>query len=810
MKYEQTYSIFKKMENNQPEKHKYKTFKKNHFTYLLSEETKKAVLFGAESIKGEILIPRSFKKDGQEYTIVGIRSGCFNFTDITSIRFSADSKIRSIKNRVLSYIIKSIVIPPSVSELEEQWCENTDNLINVQIMPNNQYFMNIDNKLVLGKTNKKRHDYDVLLFARRDIKTAKIPSFVKRIASFAFQKSSVENVSIPSKVEEISEGCFKECKQLANVTTTKRSHLRIIGKDAFLGSKIESINIPSSVTVICESAFAFCKSLKNVEISKDSNLQEIQKSAFEYTHFESIFIPSQVTSIGECAFKDCIELRTVEIASNSNLQKIGRKAFKYSRIESFQLPKQVTIIAEKAFYKCYDINDFYIPNDSQLQIIEKKAFGVSNVVYFYIPETTTRICENAFYKSRLQNIEISVDSENLTIEKSAFDSTDLYNITMPSTVLLEENWSLNISKLTSIGIFPKQKQNIKYYYDKLILGKTDPKSDEFDDLILARRDIESVEIPHNIKIINFNAFADSLIESIFIPPSVTHICENAFKCCAKLFIVEISPDSENLTIDNHAFNSSDVEIMSMPSSIFKFKENWCCRIQNLKYIQIIPKEQQNIIYYEDKLILGKSDNENDEFDVLLFVRRDIENVTIPPNIKQIGSHAFSYSPIKNLIIPSSVTKIGEDSFFSCRNLIKVEIPQDSQLQFIGKGAFTFTNIESIFIPKNVTQIYEETFEFCDRLKRIDFAKDSELREIGENVFMNVPSCLIQSIILPPHLTNISKMSFAYCYDIIIFEIDENTEMQTVKLDCFKNCDISLIMIPTKLRNQIEPASLFDL
>ena len=89
------------------------------------------------------------------------------------------------------------------------------------------------------------------------------------------------------------------------------------------------------------------------------------------------------------------------------------------------------------------------------------------------------------------------------------------------------------------------------------------------------------------------------------------------------------------------------------------------------------------MFKDDKYLLGKSDINNDEFDILLFVRHDIYNFFIPSNIKIIGSFSFEYSDITSILIPSNVTKICENAFFHCSYLSEVKIQKNSILQTIG-------------------------------------------------------------------------------------------------------------------------------
>ena len=74
---------------------------------------------------------------------------------------------------------------------------------------------------------------------------------------------------------------------------------------------------------------------------------------------------------------------------------------------------------------------------------------------------------------------------------------------------------------------------------------------------------------------------------------------------------------------------------------------WNKKFEKKKFI-ISPLNDQ-FIFKDGKFLLGKSDSSNDEFDNLLFVRRDIEEFSIPSNIKIISPFAFDLSEIKKKI-----------------------------------------------------------------------------------------------------------------------------------------------------------------
>ena len=67
----------------------------------------------------------------------------------------------------------------------------------------------------------------------------------------------------------------------------------------------------------------------------------------------------------------------------------------------------------------------------------------------------------------------------------------------------------------------------------------------------------------------------------------------------------------------------------------------CNATGNLTKVKISPKNK-NLVFCEDKLLIGKSDIKSDVFDILYFARRDIEEVIIPPFIRIISPYAFNF------------------------------------------------------------------------------------------------------------------------------------------------------------------------
>ena len=152
------------------------------------------------------------------------------------------------------------------------------------------------------------------------------------------------------------------------------------------------------------------------------------------------------------------------------------------------------------------------------------------------------------------------------------------------------------------------------------------------------------------------------------------------------------------TIYEYSFYLSGVETISIPASLIELKIGWCCYTDNLTNI-IIPKSNNRFLYKDNKYLLSKSDQQNEDFDILLLARRDI----------------------KEALIPSSVKIISTCAFFSCTHLSKVEFETNSNLQTIENTAFSNTNIKQIYIPSSVSTISDDAFNYCKNLQILEIS-----------------------------------------------------------------------------------------
>ena len=237
----------------------------NGLSFELNDNNFTAKIIECCNSEGDIFIPRSIQLKENDYIITTISKCSFkNNKNIRSIKFSDESGLLLIEKKAFfRSTINSIYLPKSIQKLEEGWCNSTPKLTTIIISSENRQFLFYSLKFLLGKTNKNSEEFDLLLFARRDIEQEKIPSFVKQIDKYAFceckfvksiefeenskhqkikksafSKSSIQKVHLPSEMKEIEEGWCKKANKITMITISPNNSNFLYYDDQFLLGKL--------------------------------------------------------------------------------------------------------------------------------------------------------------------------------------------------------------------------------------------------------------------------------------------------------------------------------------------------------------------------------------------------------------------------------------------------------------------------------------------------------------------------------------------------------------------------------------------
>ncbi|KAK8898101.1 hypothetical protein M9Y10_000369 [Tritrichomonas musculus] len=552
---------------------------------------------------------------------------------------------------------------------------------------------------------------------------------------------------------------------------------------------------------------------------------------------------------------DAIYNITHEVVVQGNFSYVLNKKEKTASIyREFKANKNVmfprSIHYKSQEYIIKSISSNAINNDSTIKTIkfQKKSefsffqitsFSCANLSCIVIPPSVTEIGPFSFSYCKIDKLLFTKDTQIKKIDLHAFDNCVLDVITIPTCI--EEVYFIAMKRLRLIRIMTCKKRNIKLSDDqqKLILTKTNFQEDNFDAILRSNGNITTALIPSYIKTIKKYAFCKrcmlesiqfqsnsilSKIESfsfcktklhyITFPSSVTRICSYCFDNCKELKEIEFLNDSKLKIIESNAFNESSLESLVLPSSVVDLCRGWCSGVMKLNSIKIIKCQKENIMFYNNDFIIGKTNLESDIYDILLFARRNIINATIPSFIEKIDhfafefcrslknvwfekdsklkiieSYAFSCSSLENIQIPLHVNKIQYYAFNSLLHSLKIEFVQNCELQTIGSYAFWFTRLDKIKIPRNVVRIYN--CAFCDcKLKSIEFEDDSELNIIGYHAFQNNR---FYSISIPTNVLEINLDEF-YESSVNIIELNENLTEFSIRFHLS-----AILMIPINLR-----------
>ena len=330
-----------------------------------------------------------------------------------------------------------------------------------------------NNLFLLGKSDKSSDEYDVLLFARRDIKNVKIPSYVKVISSYSFDfymnietigfskdskltkidwcsfsNSSIANIIISSSVTTIGCNAFSKCDNLQKNEILENSEITF-DDESFSESTIETMIINSKKINFNDDWCKETSNLNEIVISPSNKdcifadnkllLCKSDKCSDDYyillfapRNIEKAIIPSNITIIANNSFQFCENLRQLDFSEDSKLTALCSCSFQSTFIERIKIPSHVKIIGTSCFSNCQLLRKVEISENSEITSIETEAFSSTPITSFLIPSKVKKIENNSFaHCYSLQIVEISENSQLKMINEFSFSFSKQVLIMIP-------------------------------------------------------------------------------------------------------------------------------------------------------------------------------------------------------------------------------------------------------------------------------------------------------------------------------------------------------------------------------------------
>jgi len=408
------------------------------------------------------------------------------------------------------------------------------------------------------------------------LSTVSLPDSLKSIGDCAFQQCySLTGVTIPDEVESIGDCAFLSCHGIMEVTVP--AGVKSIGETAFYGTGLTAINVKEGNTSY--------KSVDGVLFSHDgsvliqypaaketatyivpSDVRTIGKKAFAYcSKLTEVIVPDSVTSLATEAFRDNKKLTSVIIGNG--VTAISDGAFnKCSSLESVTVGKNVSCIGTDAFRDCAKLKDIRIWDIAAWCMIDCTSNLYSNPFYYaenlyldgelvedlVIPDSVTSIAESAFeYCESIKSVTVpgtvtAIEKyafeycENLTdvtvshgvtyIGDGAFKSCgNLENVSLPDSVTYIGNAVFSYTKLYN------DKDNLEgklLYIDNHLIGANVVHEDPYFDHSDVR---EEFIVKEGTVTIASGVFSDgAFIYSVYLPESLTAVCDGAFSGCRRI------------------------------------------------------------------------------------------------------------------------------------------------------------------------------------------------------------------------------------------------------------------------------------
>lgn len=495
------------------------------------------------------------------------------------------------------------------------------------------------------------------------------------------------------------------------------------GKGLYYDAVIVRARFEYGIVSIGEYAFSLQTELARVDLP--ATLESIGKRAFYCcVSLEEITFPASLKYVGNSAFSSA-GCRKIEINS---AVKFDEYALAGTRMHSIVFPEGCTF-EQGVLHHCEELESVKLPSD--LTVLPPSMFEqCKSLQSVTLPDSLQIIGESAFAHCRaLTGLVIPASAQ---CPRSAFAGCNFMII----------SYADGRSVLDELGI-----DSFDQKTGKLVIGfKTNSRYSLsfFRELDF----IYEVEIGDKIFSLSENIFFGcENLRKVKIGKNCRDIGQMAFNKCAHLEAIEIDPENEvYCSIDGCLVEQKTGTLVAVPA--------------------------------------GASIPEDDRITILgtAYAYSDISEISIPENIKKIGTKAFIGSSIKRLVIPESVEEvqiIGAHScleevvirsaetnlsggFYAAERLKHVVLPEG--MTEIPTGLFSNCSaLEEIVLPKSVTKIGASAFSYCTALKKIDL---SNITEIGEGAFSG---CVLEEVALPS-LVKLDGLAFDNCASLRRVEI----------------------------------------
>ena len=685
------------------------------------------------STNSTVNIPATVMDPNNQYTFnvtaIANNSTIPNATSVTMPNTIVLIEANAFKGKNL----RSIMIPSSVTTVEDGAFSQMAALTTINVAPGNTHFYSNDGVLIekIG-SNDWVASYPV---AKTGTEYA-VPEGIYGVRTGAFQcVANLIKLTLPASLKESPSSAeftgYSSAAKLVNIevaagnTAFKSIDGVLVSLDGkkliaypnakpgaasslpayqgVIGQPSASVyKIPDGVEIVGQAAFAQVNGLTAIELNE---VKKLEKGAFDkQTKLRNVRLGSSVDTIEEGAFGGNQNLTAFDVdplnpnytsddgviynADKTELvlfpggkggeyttlpttTKIRRRAFYYNNVlAKVNFNKDLEVIDGDAFQATTELKNITFEAPARVKSIGTFAFQGSGLTELNIPASLQTVDWSAFGFSKLKKITVADGSQLQSINKEAFNGCkDLEEFTFEGSSTLNK-----IQKDAFSGD------------DKL----------------------KSFVIPEKVTVLERGAFnGASGLETITFkqPATMTIIGEGAFQGAQALKKIELP--STVTTISKDAFNtcSSLTEIV-VPASVTSIDPTG---FQECAKLEKFTVDKNNNVYSSvDGFLLSKDKTILKSFPP---AKANTYYTMLPPTIETIGKQAFYYvQALENVTIPEKVKKIEDFAFDRVGNLNTIAFLGKTPITNVAPSAFNPANVDKSKIDLSVRKDAKAAFD----------------------------------------------------------------------------------------------------
>lgn len=464
------------------------------------------------------------------------------------------------------------------------------------------------------------------------------------------------------------------------------------------------------------------------------------------SYLSDVTLGENVKILPYLIFQNCTQLTSVNLPSN--LEEIGYAAFKECRfLKNMEFPASLKRIGMEAFNGCSFITALTLP--STITWVGSDAFKGCPLASVFLD------CENAdlgeFGTDR--EMELTIGKNVKTFKATINGVKELY---FPSTF---ETSELTCPNLASVTFGPEVTVIPNYF--------------------LQYSPLKSIEFQADITYLGASCFANSQIEKIVLPESLTTYYQSCYNHAAAK---EVEINSRNLLFPFNFDLGETIKKITIGETVESITGGFISDFREgttLYYNAISLDTDRNLFNWQniDNVVIGNKVRMLPA--IFMSQNETIKNITIPASVEKIGNSAFyKCTALEQITFLGEECVLGNSTFAECSNLKSISLPAKST-EIPTECFYNCTSLTSIDIPHEVNTIGSSAFEGCRSLKSLELPKG--INQIPSYAFMDCSS--LESLTIPENIRALLYWSFKGCSSLKSLVLETGTQLYSAFVDC---------------------------